>query len=88
MLARMQRRGNPRTLLVGMQAGTATLENSMEVPQKVKSRTALLASNCTTTYLPQRYKHSDPKGQMHPNVNSSNVHSSQIMERVQMSIDR
>ena len=28
-------------LLVGMQAGAATLENSMEVPQKVKNRTAL-----------------------------------------------
>ena len=36
MLARMQRKGNPLTLLVGMQAGEATLENSMEVPQKLK----------------------------------------------------
>ena len=27
------------TLLVGMQTGAATLENSMEVPQKVKNRT-------------------------------------------------
>ena len=34
MLAGMQRKGNPLTLLVGMQAGIATLENSMEVPQK------------------------------------------------------
>ena len=36
MLARMWRKGNPLTLLMGMQAGAATLENSMEVPQKVK----------------------------------------------------
>ena len=36
MLVRMQRNGNPLTLLVGMQTGTATLEN-MEVPQKVKN---------------------------------------------------
>ena len=35
----MQRKGNPFTLLVGMQTGAATLENSMEVPQKVKNRT-------------------------------------------------
>ena len=28
-------------LLVGMQAGAATLENSMEVPQKTKNRTTL-----------------------------------------------
>ena len=38
MLARVQRKGNPPTLLVGMQAGAAILENRMEVPQKVKNR--------------------------------------------------
>ena len=37
MLVRMQRKGNPPTLLVGMQAGAATLENSMEAPQKVEN---------------------------------------------------
>ena len=36
MLARMRRMGNPLILLVGMQAGIASLENSMEVPQKVR----------------------------------------------------
>jgi len=36
MLAQMQRKGNPPTVLVGMQAGTATLKNSMEVPKKLK----------------------------------------------------
>ena len=41
MLERMQRKGNPPTLLVGMQAGAATLENSMEVPQKVENRAIL-----------------------------------------------
>ena len=37
MLARMQRKGNHLTVLVGMQAGAA-LENSMEVPQEVENR--------------------------------------------------
>ena len=41
VLARMQRKGNPPTLLVGMQAGAASLENSMEVPQKVENRATL-----------------------------------------------
>jgi len=41
MLVRMQRKGNPLTLLVGMQTGTATLENSMEVHQKIKNRATL-----------------------------------------------
>ena len=36
MLVRMQRKGIPLISLVGMQTGAATLENSMEVPQKVK----------------------------------------------------
>ena len=41
-------------------------------------------------YLPQRYKCSDLKGDLHPNVYSSNVHNSQTVERAQMSraIDR
>ena len=34
MLEKMQRKGNPSALLVGMQTGAATVENSMESPQK------------------------------------------------------
>ena len=36
MLVRMQRKRISIALLVGRQAGAATLENSMEVPQKLK----------------------------------------------------
>ena len=32
MLERVQSKGNPFTLLVGMQTSTATMENSMEIP--------------------------------------------------------
>ena len=46
----MQRKGTLLTLLVGMQAGAATLENSMEVPQKVENRATLQSRNCTTRY--------------------------------------
>ena len=35
--------------------------SSMEVPQKVKNRTSLLSSNCTTKYLPKGYKNTDLK---------------------------
>ena len=38
MLARMWRNGNPLALLVGMQTGAAALENSVEVPQKIKNK--------------------------------------------------
>ena len=83
MLARMQRKGNPLALWVEIQTGATTLENNMEVPQKVKNRTTLGLSNCTTRYLP---KNTDLKGYIHLNVYSSIVNSSQIMERAQMSI--
>ena len=36
MLVRMRRKENPSTLLVGTQAGAATLENSREVLKKLK----------------------------------------------------
>ena len=36
MLERMWRNGNPLALLVGMQTGAATLENSVEVLKKLK----------------------------------------------------
>ena len=32
----MWRQGNPHALLVGMQTDAATMENGMEVPQKIK----------------------------------------------------
>ena len=35
----MQRKGNPSALLVGMQTGAATVENSMEFPPKTKNGT-------------------------------------------------
>lgn len=50
MLARRWRKGN--TLLVGMQTGAGTLENSIEVPQKIKNRYTKQSSNFTARYLP------------------------------------
>ena len=32
MLERVWRKGNPPVLLVGMKTGTATMENSLEIP--------------------------------------------------------
>ena len=39
VLERMWRKGNPSALLVGMQTGVATVENSMEFPQETKNGT-------------------------------------------------
>ena len=40
VLARTWRKGNPLELLVGMQTGVATVESSMEIPQKTKNGSA------------------------------------------------
>ena len=70
-----------------MQTGAATLENSMEFPQKVKNRTTLRSHSCTTGYLPKKYKNTNSKGYMNPYVYSSVIHNSQGMEAAQVSID-
>ena len=84
MLARMRRKRNPFALLLGMQTGAVALENSMEIPQKIKNKITLWPSNCTTRYLSKGYKNADSKGHMCPSVYSSAI-KSQIMERAQMS---
>ena len=43
----MWRKGNPLTLLVGMQTSTATMENSVEIPLKTGNRTAIQPHNPT-----------------------------------------
>ena len=47
VLVRLYRKGNRSALLVGMQTGTTTVENSMEFSQKTKNRTAFLPGNST-----------------------------------------
>ena len=46
----MWRKGNPLTLLVGMQTSAATLENSMEVPQLKKELPYNLAIELLSIY--------------------------------------
>jgi len=38
MLERVWRKGNPLILLVGMQTGIATTENSLDIPSKTGTR--------------------------------------------------
>ena len=48
----MRRKGNPSTLLVGMQTGEAIVENTVEFPQKTKNGTSLGASNSAAGIMP------------------------------------
>ena len=40
VVVKLRRKGNPSALLVGMQTGAATVENSMDFPQNTKNITA------------------------------------------------
>ena len=50
---RVWRKGNPLTLLVGMQTSTATMENSMKLPLKTGNRTAIPPSSLTAWHTHQ-----------------------------------
>ena len=51
MLARMWRKGNHCTLLMGMYNGVATMENNIEVPQENKNRASVCSSISTYGYI-------------------------------------
>ena len=78
MLERMRRKGNPLTLLVGMQTSTATMENSVEIPYKTRNRTAIWPSNPTAGHTHRGNQ--NWKRHVYPNVHRSTVYNSQDME--------
>ena len=80
MLKRMWRKGNSSTLLVGLQTGAATMENSMEFPQKNKNGTAFWPGNSTAGIISLESWNASPKEHMHPNVYSSTIYNSQVLE--------
>ena len=51
MLVSVWREGNPNSVLVEMQVATATMENCMEVSQKIENRTTIQSSNSTPGYI-------------------------------------
>ena len=49
----------PYALLVGMYIGTVTTENSIEIPQKINSRTTTGTSYPTPGYLSKEYENTN-----------------------------
>ena len=76
ILEQVWREGDPPTLLVRTYIGTATMEYSMEVPQKTKNRATICPFNPIPEHISGE-KH-DPKG--YPSVHCSIVYNSQDME--------
>ena len=83
----MWRKGNLFALMAGMQTGAATVENSMEISQKIKNETAL-SSDPSYGYLFKETQDINLKVYIHPHVDCSVIHNSQAMEAPQVPIRR
>ena len=79
---------NPPALLVGMQTGAATVENSVAVPPKVKNRKITCSSNSTAGYLRGEYHNANWKRLMRPRIYCTIIYSSQMTDAAQVSLDR
>ena len=66
MLEEVWSKGNPSSLLVGMQIGAATTENSMEVPQNIKNWVAIWSSNPIPGHISRQIYNS--KRYVHPHA--------------------
>ena len=65
---------------VGMEIGAATMENSMDVPQKPKTRATIWSSNSIPGYISEKSKDVSLKWYIHPNVHSNSIYNNQATE--------
>ena len=64
----MWRKKNPFAVLVGMQTGAATVENSMEIPQKIKNISAFWPSDPTSGNIYEGTQNTNLEEHKHPYV--------------------
>ena len=89
MLLKMWRKGNPFALLVGMQTCVATVESTVEIPQKVKNASAFGSSNPPSENISEgTQQNTNSKEHRHPYVHCSIIYSCQDMEAAQVSTNR
>ena len=81
-------KGNPFALLVGMQIGAATVENIMEIPQKIKNVTTFWPSFPPTGNISKETQNTNSKEQKHPYFRCSIIYNCQGTEAAQVSIAR
>ena len=86
MLARMRRKRISFALLVGMQAGAATVETVWKFLKKLKIELPYNPAIALLGIYPKD-KNADSQGHLHPNVYSSTFNNRQMMERAKMSME-
>ena len=80
-------KGTPFSLLVEMQIGAATVESSMEVPQKIKNGSAFWHSDPTSGNISEGTQNTNLKDK-HTYFHCSIIYNCQDMEAAQVSISR
>ena len=81
-------KGNPCALLVGMKTGAATVENSMEIPHKLKMELSYDPAIPLLGKYPEQTQNTNLKEYMRSCVHCSVIYNSQDMEAAQVSITR
>ena len=87
MLERLWGKGNTSALLVGVQAGTAPLDISMAISQKIRKQPSSRPSNTTFGYIPKGCS-VVPQGHVLNYVHSSIVCHSQNLETTEMPLNQ
>ena len=88
MLVKLWRKENSCALLVKVQIGAATVENSMEFPQKIKNETALWPNNSISGHIFEETKNTNLKDYMQPSAHCNTICNNQYMEATQVPISR
>lgn len=81
----MWRGWNPYVLLIELQNGVATLENSLLAPQNVKHRVTMWPCNATSRYILKRNGY--PHKILYTSIHNSTIYNSQTVETAQMVIN-
>ena len=69
-----------------MQTGADTVENHMEVPQKIKNESAFWPSDPTSENISKGNQNTNLKEHKHPYAHWNVIYNSQYMEAAQVSI--
>ena len=65
---------------MGMQTGAATVESSMEIPQKIKNGSAFWSSDPTSGNISEGTQNTNLKEHKHPCVHCSIIYNRQDMD--------
>ena len=81
-------KGNSFVLWVGMQISAASVESSMETPEKIKNASALLPSDLTSGNMSEGTQNTNSKELKHPYIHYGVTNNSQDLKAAQVSISK